>query len=224
MAKENHQVNMNWTESICNPYRPVGVWITNFDLVHQPPKLKMMSMGEGKIGKCHRECETIAFVCEELMRDHKHEIVDSFMTKGSSKHLNKKICKKECKHELHNITSELQIGEEKWEEADTEGRATLISLMVQQQQQNIIPELLHNQEQAQTDQKQVKVEPKPIRDGKIVKDKPGKKQNKEKSEKNPEKKKNKKNPEKKKNKKNPEKKKNKKNPEKKKKSKHNHNK
>ncbi|ETO32252.1 hypothetical protein RFI_04865 [Reticulomyxa filosa] len=122
----------------------------------------MASVGRGKIGKCREDCETIAYVCESLMRDYEYEIADTFMQRISRKDLDQQICTRECKKE-QPITSQTKIKDEKWEEADLQGRATLISLLSQQAKQKYerpygSPEELHNRVQAQLDNEKMEQE------------------------------------------------------------------
>ena len=68
----------NLTDSTCNPFKDEGIWITQYDIVKEPPRLvlKLMTKEKDEIGECERECETISYSCMEILDDNNIEIAE----------------------------------------------------------------------------------------------------------------------------------------------------
>ena len=68
----------NLTDATCNPFKDEGIWITQYDIVKEAPKLKLKLMTKEKddIGECERECETISYSCMEILDDNNIEIAE----------------------------------------------------------------------------------------------------------------------------------------------------
>ena len=97
-------------ERVCNPYKDEGLWITTYDLVKEPPKLSMVSMGD--LGKCRRECETIAFTCKKVLYNSVAEILDVIESnegKIDGKELNEVLCEQPCEKERHDVMATSKV-------------------------------------------------------------------------------------------------------------------
>eukprot|EP00483_Globobulimina_turgida_P009714 UN09733 len=97
----SEEILFNLTESICNPYKDDGIWITQYDIIKKSPKLMLKQMVENNnpeiIGECIRECETIAIACIKIMDENNIEISEylfSNLGKLKRSKLKSLICKK----------------------------------------------------------------------------------------------------------------------------------
>lgn len=59
-------------ENVCNPRTKEGKWVAKLDIVNRDRKLELVP--QETVGKCQRECETVAHGCTELLE--KAEKVD----------------------------------------------------------------------------------------------------------------------------------------------------
>ena len=110
----------NLTDSTCNPFHDEGIWITQYDIVKEPPKLKLKLMVNEKddIGECERECESIAYSCMEILDDNNLEIVEYIygnLGKLKRSVLRNAICPSPyCKKEKYDIKKKSKMGQDPW--------------------------------------------------------------------------------------------------------------
>eukprot|EP00879_Flechtneria_rotunda_P006594 GHRR01006929.1.p1 GENE.GHRR01006929.1~~GHRR01006929.1.p1 ORF type:complete len:317 (+),score=90.33 GHRR01006929.1:203-1153(+) len=55
---------IEFLEKMCDPSKPDGKWITNYDIQESGDALKLVDMGQQ--GKCDTECATIARACSQI--------------------------------------------------------------------------------------------------------------------------------------------------------------
>eukprot|EP01083_Nonionella_stella_P088643 247157_1 len=109
----------NLTDATCNPFKDEGIWITQYDIVKEAPKLKLKLMTKDKddIGECGRECESISYACLEVLDDNSIEIVEYMwanLGKLKRSTLTNDVCPSYCKKEKRDVKKGSKMGKEPW--------------------------------------------------------------------------------------------------------------
>jgi len=109
----------NLTDAVCHPFKDEGIWITQYDIVKDAPKLKLRQMVSeaDAIGECDRECETIAYSCMEILDENNIEIIEYLWNNlGQLKRstLNNELCPSYCRKEKSDVKKTSKLGKEAW--------------------------------------------------------------------------------------------------------------
>lgn len=81
-------------ETVCDPEKEQGEWITMIDLVETGDKLKLER--QDWPGKCGTECRTIARACEEILGDHDTDLAEMLFNENYQRaQLNNFLCYEE---------------------------------------------------------------------------------------------------------------------------------
>jgi len=127
-GKVGEEELLDLTETICDPFSEEGEWISYYDLVRKGDSLKMVDKKEP--GRCRRECETIAKVCSEVMRENDITFSEQiYMGNVKRSALEKQVCykgsKKFCGKKVKKLSKKSKAGKEKWEKVDEQERSLL---------------------------------------------------------------------------------------------------
>lgn len=110
---------LNLTETVCDPLDDAGIWTNHIDVVKEKGEIVFKDMKQ--FGKCKRECETIADICDDIMREFDMEI-SALIYKNTHKRakLQQLVCFDGgfCSKKKKKIPAKNTVGKEKWAKGD----------------------------------------------------------------------------------------------------------
>mmetsp|Transcript_44536 Transcript_44536/g.71315 ORF Transcript_44536/g.71315 Transcript_44536/m.71315 type:complete len:223 (-) Transcript_44536:1-669(-) len=133
----------------CNPWSNIGVWINTIDIALNGTRLELQPQDE--MGQCHRECETVRSVCDEIVSAEADEIANYIWTNKhemTTERLAGFMCKSACGEDRENampavpnkVIKQFKKVDEEWtkmSKEEEENRVKIFNEIMEQKKQQM---------------------------------------------------------------------------------------